>query len=188
MIKTNLLVEKTKDSAEVFNGKLLHVFSDIAELPNGESSTREWIKHPGACAIVPIFTNGDVLMINQFRYPMKQLFLEIPAGKIDVGESQDETATRELLEETGLIAKNMHYVGHFYPAIGYADEVIHIYVALDLEQTEMQTDVDEFVLSERLPFKKTLEMIDSGEINDGKTIVCLHRVNGWLRQHSLSFG
>ncbi len=188
MIKTNLLVEKTKDSAEVFNGKLLHVFSDIAELPNGESSTREWIKHPGACAIVPVFANGDVLMINQFRYPMKQLFLEVPAGKIDADESQDETAARELLEETGLIAENMHYVGHFYPAIGYADEVIHIYVALNLEQTEMQTDADEFVLSERLSFKKALEMIDSGEINDGKTIVCLHRANGWLRQHSLSFG
>lgn len=176
------LTETTKSSKVVFNGKLLHVFYDEANLPDGSVSTREWIKHPGASAIVPIFENGDVMLIDQFRYPAKQIFSEVPAGKIDVGENPHQTAKRELLEETGLVAEKLHYVGHFFPAIGYADEVIHIYVAMKLTSHEEGTDDDEFVQKKRIPFSKAIEMVHSGEINDGKTICCLLRAKRFIEK------
>ncbi|XWN36836.1 MAG: NUDIX hydrolase [Balneola sp.] len=182
MTDSKVLIEKQKSSKKVFNGKLLHVYYDEVILPDNTTSSREWIKHPGASAIVPFFENGDVMLINQFRYPAKKIFLEVPAGKIDKGESPEETALRELKEETGLNAKEVHYVGHFFPAIGYADEVIHIYVAMDMELIEDSTDDDEFVQKERIPFSKAIELVHSGEINDGKTICCLLRAEMFLKK------
>ena len=175
------LVEEKLTSKEVFNGKLLHVFYDEAQLPGGGTGTREWIKHPGACAVVPVFENGDIMLIRQFRYPMRQIFWEVPAGKIDPGEDQDSTAFRELKEEAGLLAEEYQYIGHFYPGIGYSDEVIHIYLAWNLETVEQNTDEDEFVLKERLPFEEAIRMVHSGEINDGKTVICLLRAWEWWK-------
>lgn len=183
MSKVNLLEslkEITKSSKKVFDGKLLQVFYDEAVLPSKEVSTREWIKHPGACAIVPIFENGDVMLIDQFRYPPKKLFLEVPAGKIDKGEHPDETAKRELVEETGIVAKNLVNIGHFYPAIGYADEIIFIYVATNLTESDINTDEDEFVRKRRIPFKEAIKRVHAGEIDDGKTITCLLRAQNYL--------
>lgn len=175
MNSVNQLVEKRMSTEEVFEGKLLHVFFDEARLPNGQIGTREWIKHPGACAVVPVFENGDVMLVRQFRYPAQQIFWEVPAGKIDSGEPHDKTAFRELEEETGLTAESFRYVGHFYPGIGYSDEVIHIYLAWGLKILEQNMDDDEFLLKERVPFKQAVEMVHNGEINDGKTVVCLLR-------------
>lgn len=176
------LVEKKLSSKQVFKGKLLHVFYDEAELPNGKVGTREWIKHPGACAVVPVFENGDIMLIKQYRYPMGQIFWEVPAGKIDAGEPQDSTAFRELEEEAGLRAKDFNYVGHFYPGIGYSDELIHIYIAWNLKNVEQDMDEDEFVLKQRIPFNQAIEMIHSGEINDGKTVICLLRAWHWWQK------
>lgn len=184
-MKSEELIETTKSSKQVFDGKLLNVFYDEANLPDGSISSREWIKHPGASAIVPIFENGDVMLIDQFRYPAKQIFTEVPAGKIDPGEIPHQTAQRELLEETGLNAKELHYVGHFFPAIGYADEVIHIYIALELKSHEDMTDDDEFVQKKRIHFSRAIEMVHKGEINDGKTICCLLRAEKFLKEKSL---
>lgn len=185
MKHSSALVERTKSSKKVYNGKLLQVYYDEAVLPDGSISSREWIKHPGACAVVPIFNNHDIMLIQQFRYSMAQIFYEVPAGKIEPGENPDTTAERELLEEAGLTCSQLYYIGHFYPAIGYADEVIHIYTGMDLHQTNQQTDEDEFVLNTRLPFSEAMDMISRGEINDGKTIVCLTRVWDWLNQSFL---
>lgn len=179
MNNVNQLIEKTLSSNEVFNGKLLHVFVDHVQLPNGEEATRDWIKHPGACAVVPVFENGDVMMVRQFRYPMSQIFWEVPAGKIDKGEPQDQTALRELQEEVGLVASSYQYIGHFYPGIGYSNELIHIYIAWNLTLVDQNMDADEFVLKERVPFQKAIEMVHSGEINDGKTVICLLRAWEW---------
>lgn len=183
MNEHKLLVEKKRNSKEVFKGKLLHVFYDEVELPDGAVSSREWIKHPGACAVVPVFENGDIMMIRQFRYPMGQIFWEVPAGKIDEGESQDETAQRELREEAGVVANDFAYVGHFYPGIGYSDEVIHIYTAWNLDMVSQKVDEDEFVTKERIPFKKAVHMVQTGEINDGKTIICLLRAWEWWKEN-----
>jgi ADP-ribose pyrophosphatase len=176
------LVEQTISSDKMFEGRLLHVYYDEARLPDGSISSREWIKHPGACAVVPLFENGDVMLVRQYRYSMSQIFYEVPAGKIDPGESQDNTAIRELAEEAGVVAGNMAYLGHFYPCIGYSDEVIHFYIAWDLDLIEQDTDHDEFVEQVRIPFKEAVAMVHNGEINDGKTVVCLLRAWEWWQE------
>ena len=178
------LVETKLSSREVFDGELLHVFHDKAMLPNGGTGTREWIKHPGACAVVPIFENGDIMLIKQFRYPMSQIFWEVPAGKIDPGEPQDKTAFRELEEEAGLLADDFEYIGHYYPAIAYTDEIIHVYTAWNLETVDQKTDEDEFVIRVRVPFKEAVNMVHSGEINDGKTIICLLKAWHWYLERN----
>lgn len=177
------LIETTVSSKEVFRGRLLHVFLDEARLPDGSVSTREWIKHPGASAVLPVFQNGDVMMVRQFRYPVKQIFYEVPAGKIDTGETADSTARRELREEAGLQCSDFAYLGHFYPCIGYSDEVIHLYIAWNIESFGQQVDDDEFLLKEKIPFDEAVHMVYSGEISDGKTAVTLLRGWNWWREN-----
>lgn len=183
MNDTDKLIERTLSSKEVFKGRLLHVFFDKAKLPDGSTSTREWIKHPGASAVLPVFENGDVMLVRQFRYPMSQIFYEVPAGKIDPGENEDSTAVRELREEAGLVCRQFEYVGHFYPSIGYTDEIIHLYVAWDIRSYDQQVEDDEFLLKERLPFRETVDMVHSGEISDGKSIISILRTWHWWQHH-----
>lgn len=177
------LVEAKISSKEIFNGRLLHMFFDEARLPDGNTSTREWIKHPGAAAVLPVYENGDVMLVKQFRYPVKQIFYEVPAGKIDSGEQPEITAGRELKEEAGLMCGKMEYLGHFYPGIGYSDEIIHLYIAWDIKQTEQGSDEDEFVINHRLPFKEAVKMAHHGEISDGKTMITLMRAWYWWQQN-----
>lgn len=183
MNEYKLLVENKLKSHEIYSGELLHVFKDEVKLPDGRKSVREWIKHPGACAVVPVFSNGELLMLRQFRYPPQQLFWEVPAGKIDSGESHNTTARRELEEESGYRCGHLHYIGHFYPGIGYSNEVIHIYTAWNLMESKQKVDQDEFVISERIPFAGAVEMVHSGEINDGKTVICLLRAWHWWQSN-----
>lgn len=182
MDDSHKLIEHPLSSKEVLNGRLLHVFFDDVRLPDGTTSTREWIKHPGASAVVPVFENGDIMLVRQFRYPMSQIFYEVPAGKIDPQENADSTARRELKEEAGLTCQKFQYIGHFYPAIGYSDEVIHLYTAWDITSFQQKVDDDEFLLKERLPFRKVVEMVHSGEISDGKSIVTLLRTWHWWQE------
>lgn len=177
------LTEKPVSSQQVFDGKLLQVYLDEVKLPDGSRSTRDWIKHPGACAVVPVFEDGSVMLLKQFRYPPRQTFIEVPAGKIDPGEDPDLTARRELEEETGLTAENLYHAGSFYPAIGYADEIIHIYTAWGLSEKTKHVDDDEFILNYRVPFSKVMSMIDTGQISDGKTICSLTKAWLWWKKH-----
>lgn len=177
------LIEQKIDSREVFNGRLLHVFLDEVRLPDGSTSTREWIRHPGAAAVLPVFENGDVMMVKQFRYPLSQIFYEVPAGKLDPGETAGSTARRELKEEAGLACRQYEYVGHFYPSIGYTNEIIHVYVAWDVQSFQQNVDDDEFLIKERLPFRKVVEMVHSGEISDGKTIITVLRAWHWWQEN-----
>lgn len=177
------LIEQKLDSREVFDGKLLHVFIDEVRLPDGSTSTREWIRHPGASAVLPVFENGEVMMVKQFRYPVSQIFYEVPAGKVDPNETPDSTAVRELKEEAGLECRQFKYIGHFYPSIGYTDEIIHLYVAWDIETFAQNVDDDEFLIKERLPFHKVVDMVHSGEIADGKTMVTVLRAWHWWQQN-----
>ncbi len=177
------LIEQSLTSQDVFDGKLLHVYVDEVRLPDGSSSTREWIKHPGASAVLPVFNNGDVMMVKQFRYPVKQIFYEVPAGKIDPGETPDSTAVRELREEAGLVCSEYEYIGHFYPSIGYTNEVIHLYVAWSIESFPQNADDDEFLIKERIPFYKAVEMVHSGEISDGKTMITVLKAWHWWQNN-----
>lgn len=177
------LIEREISSTEIFKGELLHVFSDQARLPNGASSTREWIKHPGASAVLPVFENGDVMLIRQFRYPLRQIFYEVPAGKLDSGETPLSTAKRELEEEAGISCKEIRYLGPFHPSIGYTDEVIHLYIAWQLTSFDPNVDEDEFLLKARLPFREAVEMVHRGEISDGKTMVTVLKAWHWWQQN-----
>lgn len=179
---SNQLVEKRLRSEEVFSGRLLHVYLDHVQLPDGSESIREWIKHPGASAVVPVFNNGDVMLVRQFRYPLSQVFYEVPAGKLDPGESPDRTAERELREEAGLTCAGHEYLGHYYPGIGYTDEIIHLYVAWDIREAEQRVDEDEFLIKERISFVEAVRMVYSGEISDGKTAIILLRAWHWWAQ------
>jgi ADP-ribose pyrophosphatase len=167
-------------SVRVYDGHLLKVHEDLSELPDGTTARREWIKHPGACAIVPIFDNGDTLLLRQYRYGPAKMFWEVPAGKIDPGEPIEQTARRELLEETGLDSDDLQRIGHFYPAIGFCDEIIHIFIARSLRESTGNTDEDEFVETVRMPLAQAFSMLDDGTIDDGKTCVVLQKVRTLL--------
>jgi ADP-ribose pyrophosphatase len=171
--------EITLETKRLFDGQLLKVNVDKAKLSDGTIVHREWIKHPGACAIVPLFDSSETILLRQYRYGPARMFWEVPAGKIDTGESIEETASRELLEETGYRANKLSNIGHFYPAIGFCDEIIHVFVARDLQFEASNTDEDERVDALRLPLDTVFTMLDSGEIEDGKTIIVLEM----LRKH-----
>jgi ADP-ribose pyrophosphatase len=181
MYISSKLVESTVESEKVFDGVLLNVNKDTALMPNGKESLREWIRHPGACAVVPVYENGDIMLLRQYRYPVHQLFFEVPAGKIDAGEGQEATAVRELREETGIVCEELHYIGHFYPCIGYSNEVIHIYAATGLSEVQSSADEDEFVEPFRVSFNEAMGWVHNGTINDGKTVICLMRTWHWWR-------
>ena len=176
------LIEKKLNSKNIFKGHLLDVYKDSVDLPDNGSSTREFIRHPGASAVLPIFRNGDILLVRQFRYPVGQIFYEVPAGKIDKGEDPETTAWRELEEETGLVCQNLSYIGHFYPTVGYSDEIIHLYVSWNLTKSETKMEDDEFLIPVRIPFRQALQMIDEDIISDGKTIITLMKVKNWWKR------
>lgn len=164
------LIEQGLSSECVYDGVLLHVYKDEVRLPNGSNAVREVILHGGASCVLPIDDNGNVYMVRQYRYPFKRTLLEVPAGKLDKGEDPKVAAVRELQEEIGMQAEEVHYLGEFLPVVAYATEIIHMYVAKKLIKTAQNLDEDEFVDVEVFPFDTIYDMVLSGEIKDGKTI------------------
>lgn len=177
------LEEEEISSEHVFDGKLLQVYFDEVKLPDGNESSREWIKHPGASAVVPVFEDGTIMLLRQFRYPSRKVFLEVPAGKLDPGESPESTAKRELLEESGLNCGNLKRTGSFYPAIGYANEIIYSFVAWNLDEKNIQLDEDEFLLNYRVSFSDAMDMLSDGLIQDAKTICTLVNAANWWKKN-----
>ncbi|MBF0274513.1 MAG: NUDIX hydrolase [Nitrospinae bacterium] len=168
------LIEKKISSKKVFSGKLLHVNIDEVLLPNGKTSAREYITHPGAAVIIPVLENGDIVMLRQFRYPVNEVLYELPAGKLDKGEDPLECAKRELFEETGYTCNEIKFLNSFYPCIGYSDEKILIYLAkgLTLHKGD-HSDEDEFLEVMTMSFQKALDLLKNGKITDSKTIISL---------------
>ena len=160
-------------SKPAFDGRLLHVHVDTVRLPNGRTTTREMADHQGAVAVVPILPDGSVIFVKQFRYPMKTVMYEIPAGKIDPGESPEDCVVRELSEETGYEADKWEYLAAIATTPGFTDEVIHLYAATGLHLHKQHTDPDEFISVEAIPQDKLLPMIEDGTLFDGKTIAAL---------------
>lgn len=177
------LTEHCISSETIATGGLLTVKRDQVRLPNGNNSVREYVEHPGAVVIVPMQPNGHVVLERQYRYPLHQTFIELPAGKIDANEAVLTTGQRELLEETGFTAKNWVKLGLQHPCIGYSNEVIHIYLASDLVAGSHQRDEDETLEVFEVKFAECLRMIQSGEITDGKTIVALLLAEKYLQLH-----
>lgn len=169
----NKLVEKTLHSEMVYQGRFLKIFRDQVELPNGGIGHREYIKHPGAAVILPILDTGEILLVEQYRHALKQVFLELPAGKRDKGEAPETTAIRELVEETGYTAQNLEFLTVIHPVIGYADEEIHLYRATGLIHGPQKLDPGEFLELRKFTSEELKEKVKKGEITDVKTLIGL---------------
>ena len=165
------LKETQKFSEKIFSGKLIDLYFDHVELPNGKSSTREWINHPGAVCIVPILPDGNLCLIRQYRYGPRDEFIEIPAGKLDTGEDPLVCAKRELQEEIGYIAGKLTFLTNIYPAIGFSNEKMWMYLAEDLQLSNQSLDQDEFLELFPLSLEEAINLINQGKITDVKTII-----------------
>ena len=162
----------------MYDGGFIKVRKDNARLPDGSVSTREYIEHPGAVAMLALLDNGKLIMERQYRYAPQREFIEIPAGKIDYQEDILLTAQRELLEETGYVASEWTHLTTTYPCIGYADERIEYFLARGLTHQGSQLDDGEFLEVFELSLEEALDWVRQGKINDSKTIVGLF----WLEK------
>lgn len=163
--------EKTVQSEEKFQGRILRLRVDTVELPNGGRSTREIVEHPGGVGVVAVDADDMVYLVRQFRKPYDQIITEIPAGKLDTGEDPRECGIRELSEETGLTAGQFISLGEIYPSPGYAAESLYLYLALDLTDGMAHLDADEFLEVEKIPLSKAADLVMNGELKDAKTVV-----------------
>jgi ADP-ribose pyrophosphatase len=168
------LAETPIESSRVFRGKLLDVRLDRVRLPDASEAVREYVKHPGAAVVIPLLDDGELIFERQFRYPLGRTLIEFPAGKIDPGELAENTAKRELLEETGFIAGEWRHLGGMHPCVGYSDERIEIFLARGLVQHSGQNlDRGEFIDVLKLTLEEAMAAVRDGEITDAKTITAL---------------
>ncbi len=167
------LTETTVSSEPVFSGRLLKAYRDVVRLPNGEQSVREYIKHPGAVVVIAVTERNTLLFERQFRYPLHQDFLELPAGKIDPNEPIEVCARRELREETGYEAAEWLYLGVMHPCIGYSDERIEIFLARKLSHVGQQLDDNEFLDVFEMTLQDAVQAVFDGRLTDAKTITAL---------------
>ncbi len=167
------LTEITKKKNLLFDGKILKLYRDDISLPNGEDAIREYVAHSGGVAVLPIDNQGNVYFVRQYRYAYAEEVLEIPAGKKELGEDPRECGIRELSEEIGASAASFVPLAEMYPSPGYTNEVINIFLATGLTFSEMHLDEDEFLSVEKYPIAKAMEMVASGEIKDGKSVIAL---------------
>ena len=178
------LSETFVSSESIYQGKVINVFSDTVRLPDGNTATRDTVRHVGAVAIVALTDDGKVITELQYRYPVDEIITEIPAGKL---ESRDEdpleAAKRELREETGYTAENWKLLGRLYPAVGYSDEVITLFLATGLSRGDTDPDEDEFISVSEVPLEELAKEILEGKIPDAKTQAAVMRV---YMQHRFS--
>ncbi len=168
------LQEKTTGSEKIYQGKVFYVTRDTAELEDGKEVQRDVVHHSGGVCVVPLTEKGTVLMVKQFRYPMQQVTLEIPAGKLEAGEDPADCGRRELREEAGRTCGKYTPLGKLFPTPAYDTEVIHMYLAQELSAPEAQDlDDGEFLDVTELPLEQAVQMVMDGEIPDAKTQIAL---------------
>ena len=173
------LIEHTLDHVELLKGHFLHAFRDTVRLPNGGIASREFVVHPGAVMIIAIRDDGRLVMERQYRYPVQQVMIEFPAGKLDPGEDPWVCAQRELLEETGYRATEWAHAGVLHPVISYSTEFIDIWFARGLTQGERQLDEGEFLDVFDASLDELLAWSREGQLTDAKTLTGLL----WLQNH-----
>ncbi len=169
----------TVATRRVYTGRVLNLDVDTVRFPNGSTGELEIIRHPGASAVVPFvdsFRGPDpqILLIRQYRYAAGRYIYEIPAGRLETGERPDDCARRELLEETGTSARELVHLGGFFTTPGFIDEFIHLFAAVAEEVQAASPEADEFISVDTRSFSEVKEMVRTGRIVDGKTIVALH--------------
>jgi len=171
------LAEVQSGSEDIFEGKILHFYRDTVKLPNGNDAFREVVRHNGAVCILALTDDKKVIVERQFRYPVDEVITELPAGKVEKGETDWlGTAKRELKEETGIDAADWSFLGYYYPAAAYSDEKIALYLAKDLTFGEVALDEDEFLDVELMPLSDLVAEILAGKVPDGKTQTLALRV------------
>ncbi|SDD26001.1 ADP-ribose pyrophosphatase [Cupriavidus sp. YR651] len=158
-------------SATIHRGKFLTLKQDIVRLPDGKQTGREYVLHPGAVMMIPLFDDGTVLMERQFRYPVGEVMLEFPAGKLDPEEGAQRCGERELLEETGYTARRWDYLARIHPVISYSTEFIDLFLARDLTAGESKLDDGEFLETFITPVGQVIDWVRQGRISDVKTII-----------------
>lgn len=163
--------EKTLSSRNVFKGEILKVFYDKILLPNSKQATREKVSHPGAVAVVPINSSGEIILVKQFRYPIKKVLIEIPAGKLDNKELPVKCAQRELYEEVGAVDGKLTHLITINTSPGFSDEKMEIYLATGFKEIKNNPDTDEFLLVFRATMDECIKMIKEGIITDAKTVI-----------------
>ncbi|MGP0585727.1 NUDIX hydrolase [Paenibacillus timonensis] len=172
------LVETTVSTEPVFSGRVISLQIDTVKLPDGTTATREIVRHPGAVAVLAVH-EGRLLLVDQFRQAMGRCELEIPAGKLEKGEDPAEAAVRELQEETGYRCDKLTHLHSFYTSPGFADEIIHLYLAEQLSAGEMSLDEDEFIEVQEATLEEALDLIAEGRIADAKTILAVYIWQLW---------
>ncbi len=174
-IKMKSLEEKTLSTQQIFSGKVISLQVDDVELPNGKQAKRELVKHPGAVAIIAMTNENKLVLVEQFRKALERTIVEIPAGKLERGEDPAQCAMRELEEETGYQCETLELVGSFYTSPGFADEIVHVYLAKGLSKKENAAglDEDEFVELLEWTLEEAVHAIEEKRIYDAKTVFAL---------------
>jgi len=163
----------TRIVEDIFHGRIISVRREEFELPDGRRAVFEMVRHPGGAAVLPLLDDGRVILIRQFRPAGGGMVWEIPAGKLDPGESPGQCIEREIQEEIGYQAGKLEKMGEMLTAVGFCDEIIHLFLATDLGETEQALEPDEYIEIIPIPAEEALMMVDRGEINDGKTQLAL---------------
>lgn len=171
------LTEKQISYDYKFEGKIIKVRLDDALLPNGTVAKREIVEHNGGVCVAPLDDEENLYFVKQFRYPYMEIVTELPAGKLEKGEDPFEAGKRELKEETGAVANKYIYLGRLYPTPGYCGEIIHMYLATELEFGEQNPDEDEFLEIHKISLSEAVEMVMNGELPDSKTQTMILKIN-----------
>lgn len=179
------LNEEKLSSKTVFSGKLLNIHKDIVKLINGKEASREVVSHPGGVCIAALTKENELLFVQQYRYPINQTTLELPAGTLIPGNSPLDEGIRELKEETGAIGSGYMNLGKLYPSPGYCGEIIHLYFCHVDHFEKPHFDDDEFIEIKKIPIEKAVYMILNGEILDSKTQVAVLKTYFLLKMGSL---
>lgn len=181
------LIERCVESQLIYDGRVVHLYVDKVALPDGKEGIREYVRHIGAVAVLPLTENEEVICVRQYRYAHGVVMTEIPAGKLDSrDEDHVEAALRELREETGASCEKLTYLGLFRSTPAILDEKIDLYLAEGLTFGECDLDDDEFLRTERIPLSRLVEDVMQGKIADGKTQVAILKVNEILRRRKES--
>lgn len=172
------LTERMVSSQTIFEGHIVKVTLDQARLPDGKLASREVVYHPGGVAVLALDEDQTVYLVRQYRYPVGQLLLELPAGKLDHGADEDRLlgAKRELSEETGLEASEWTYLGYTLASPGFCNEALHMYLARGLTKLEQHLDEDEFLDVVAMPFGQLVDQVMDGTITDAKTVATTLKV------------
>ena len=175
------LTEKSLNSKTVFDGKILHVILDEALLPDGSKAMREVVRHQGGVCVAALDDEDNLYFVRQFRYPYNEITLELPAGKLEKGETVLENGKRELKEETGCEGYSFISLGAMYPSTGYTDEIIHLFACRVKSVGEQEPDEDEFLNVEKIPFNKAVELVLNNQLPDAKTQITVLKLDALLK-------